>query len=320
MIMYHTQPLFKMKKHTINLPSNTPNSFYENTMNHFFVPLREPLLLDGHWEAGIKMISYTRSFTSISECVLYCLVISNDESVITDLGDRVIERVKLPEHCVGFSHAAICDFRDDESSLIRFNKNDNSEDPQTLVMNLDTKYETLVGFEHHPEISLKDGYLTLRPGMLSKMDKKKKVIVLPHIPDSRLRQQLGLTDNFFNETNCSVLKEISELREDETEISSTFRGTHPVMLENINYNLYVYCDFMRHSVVGNTCAPLLGVIEIPKTSFGDQVSRSFPSPVYYPVAKEEIREVEIEIRFDDGTPVNFDFGKCVITIELVEVE
>lgn len=313
-----------MKKITINLPSNTPYKFFENTMNHFIVPLREPLFLDGKWEAGIKMISYTRSFTSISECLLYCLLITDDADVITELenNQKIVQKMELPQDVEGFEFCVICDLHDENKSTPRFNKNDNSEDPATIVINLDNKYESLTGFEHHPELSLKDGYLSIRPGTLRKVKGKKdsKLIVLPHIPDQRLRQQLGLSDNFFNESNINVLNQVAHMKSDEVEISYSFRGTHPVMLENINYNLYVYCDMMRHSVVGNTSAPLLGVIEIPKVAFGDQVYRSFPSPVYFPIGKEEVRDVEIEIRFDDGSPVNFDFGKCVLTIELIQVE
>ena len=64
------------------------------------------------------------------------------------------------------------------------------------------------------------------------------------------------------------------------------------------------------------------ILRLPSTSgrccrnfFLDLVHRLYTMPQYFPVSRKEFNNVEIDIRDDDsGRPVQFEFGKVVVTL------
>ena len=51
--------------------------------------------------------------------------------------------------------------------------------------------------------------------------------------------------------------------------------------------LYVYCDIMEPSIVGNTFAKLLRLVEIPRKIYGEQVVVKYDNPIFMPVRKKD---------------------------------
>jgi len=80
------------------------------------------------------------------------------------------------------------------------------------------------------------------------------------------------------------------------------------------YHLYCYSDVVQPQIVGDAYAPpLLRTISV-KGTFGEVITQHFNPAYYLPVAKQHIENIKIEIKTDQNKPVDFTYGKCIVTL------
>ena len=79
-------------------------------------------------------------------------------------------------------------------------------------------------------------------------------------------------------------------------------------------SLYVYCDAADAIQVGDIKAPLLRVVDAAG-KFGDLIHRLYTTPRYVPVSKKEFNTLEIDMKYDIGRPVSFQFDNVVATLQ-----
>lgn len=89
------------------------------------------------------------------------------------------------------------------------------------------------------------------------------------------------------------------------------------MSNSLNY-LYIYCDVLEPQVIGTALAPLLQVVHV-EGKYTDLVSRIYTAPHYVPVLKKCFNTIEINIRDDQNTPVNFTFGKTIVKLHFRKI-
>ena len=77
--------------------------------------------------------------------------------------------------------------------------------------------------------------------------------------------------------------------------------------------LYLYCDIASLTAVGHAKAPLLRVCNTTG-KYGDVIRTIFTHPHYVPVARREIKSVQINMNTELGKPIPFTFGKSVVTL------
>ena len=88
------------------------------------------------------------------------------------------------------------------------------------------------------------------------------------------------------------------------------RSKNPSTLEYLS-SIYVYSNLARYQLIGNTEAPLLGIVPIQasegeiKTQKGDQQYYAFNPTYYIPLVKKEFDTIEIELKTDFNTPFPF---------------
>ena len=78
-------------------------------------------------------------------------------------------------------------------------------------------------------------------------------------------------------------------------------------------SLFVYCDILEHTVVGDTKAPLLRTISVTG-KHGNIVREIFDKSMYVPIQKKHFESIEIDIRTDFGEPVPFVNGKSTVIL------
>ena len=83
-------------------------------------------------------------------------------------------------------------------------------------------------------------------------------------------------------------------------------------------SLYVYCDLVRHRIVGDTSVPLLRIVPV-RGSHGSYITRAYENIQYLPVRGGEVQTIEIDIRDDTGKPVPFESGRVVVILHLRRV-
>jgi len=77
--------------------------------------------------------------------------------------------------------------------------------------------------------------------------------------------------------------------------------------------LYIYCDLLQFTHVGNIKAPLLRVVDSGGET-GDVVTRYYERPRYIPLQKKNFDSIQIVIRDDLGEKIQFENGKVLLTL------
>ena len=81
-----------------------------------------------------------------------------------------------------------------------------------------------------------------------------------------------------------------------------------------DYNyLFVYCNVVVDSIVGDVRAPLLRSINV-KGRYGECVREIFVKPLYIPVRRNRFDTIEISIKGETGRPVSFNSGRSCVTL------
>jgi hypothetical protein len=94
-----------------------------------------------------------------------------------------------------------------------------------------------------------------------------------------------------------------------------FEAFYPVEISAGYHTLYVYSNIVYPSYIGDTCAQLLRVVEVPKdASFGEQCVIRYENPQYRPLLLNEINNIEISIKDDNGELIPFKFGRAIVTL------
>jgi len=101
--------------------------------------------------------------------------------------------------------------------------------------------------------------------------------------------------------------------------STPYTASQVVNLSSVNIpTLYLYCDVLKHIVVGDIMAPLLRVVNMEGTK-GVAMHQIMNPPLYVPLHKKNFDTIEINIMTDTGKPVPFTDGKSVVVLEFKRV-
>lgn len=93
----------------------------------------------------------------------------------------------------------------------------------------------------------------------------------------------------------------------------TVRGELSCDLQTGIHAIYVYCDLLQYTNVGNIKAPLLRVVDSGGEA-GDVVTRYYERPRYVPIQKKCFETIQIVLRDDLGEKILFENGKVLLTL------
>lgn len=127
---------------------------------------------------------------------------------------------------------------------------------------------------------------------------------------------LNITDNL---ADLEVFESKCPSKPDKKSNVSRFilKGKDTMRLTTI-YNILIYCDLAKPSVVGDVDAPLLRAVAVEDGHWKYQ-STSPSQLQFIPVSKREIRTVSIYIFSDFGEIVAFTSGRTIVTLQLRRV-
>ncbi len=122
-----------------------------------------------------------------------------------------------------------------------------------------------------------------------------------------LRQKLGFSEEqSFNRLSFPV-----------NERYAIVKAPHMACLDPSLYNIYVYSNIVKNSVVGGVYAPLLRTITLDSTvgilSYQNMI---FDSPHYVPLVQNYVKHIEIKIADDQGKVIAFKSGKVIVKLHV----
>ena len=77
--------------------------------------------------------------------------------------------------------------------------------------------------------------------------------------------------------------------------------------------LFIYLDIIENQIVGNTMAPLLQIVPV-EGHYGDLIQKTFYSPHYLSVLNKKVSTIEVNIKNDINTHIDFNFGKIILKL------
>lgn len=269
----------------IVLPSNSSlEHFPNNTLGTYTTQLATPLDLPrGEWEVGLAEIQYTR----------YWYNVRDDFLLIGVRGDKQIA-VKAPLKTALYSTIDEL-IREMRMAIERVGQSEHIT--IGIISTNDTEDYHIAGADGTGSVNrsiVDEGkvYFDMRSSDLWSLDFS-----------DNLKHLLSMDDLCYDripDDTSFVFRAISCKRVD---------------LDRQYRNLYVYCDLVEATPVGDTLAPLLRIVHITGIS-KKHVSYTFDRIQYVPLAKRNTPTILIYIRRDDGLVVPFIDGRTVVTLDI----
>lgn len=131
------------------------------------------------------------------------------------------------------------------------------------------------------------------------------------------RIKISLFNRQYRLSMSEKLREMVDLEFD----SDTFRSMETSTEVDVNrgkHSIFVYCDLVRDSIVGDIRAPLLRSLVV-QGRYGDNVREVFNKPMYFPVKTNHFDTVGISIKSEDGSPVEFNSGLSSVVLHFRRV-
>jgi hypothetical protein len=82
--------------------------------------------------------------------------------------------------------------------------------------------------------------------------------------------------------------------------------------------MFVYCDIVQDSIVGDVKAPLLRTVTT-RGRYGESVREVFTKPIYVPLRTNQFQSLEIAIKSETGQPIAFNYGNSCVTLHFRRV-
>uniref|UniRef100_A0A1I8BFM7 Uncharacterized protein n=1 Tax=Meloidogyne hapla TaxID=6305 RepID=A0A1I8BFM7_MELHA len=133
----------------------------------------------------------------------------------------------------------------------------------------------------------------------------------PTISDDT-QNNIGLAASFNPEKNITILDFWSMGQVENVQFPSPCK--YGIDLKGGFTSFAVYSKGLTSSVImGNSVSSLLRIVAVENKS-GGVIERVYDHPMFIPVLPRELNEVEIELRWMNGSLVKFDHGTVIVTL------
>ena len=268
----------------ITLASNVANE--GNKISNFRTNLARIISFEEGWVVGLTEITYTKSWYNVLQSIPITL--------IDEIGN-VYKPTSKNIHEDFIIHAGYYDT------------------PQKLVSEINKillKFNQIIP----PKIEYNElnNCVTVKAGKIEQTIK-----VYPNLGEE-LENILGLKNrNLKNDIYSTNITSNEDFLFKDYEIfnNDVLKAYHPVEISAGYQTLYLYSDIVYPSLIGDTCAPILRLIEIPRRyKFGDTVHINYDRPHYRSLLLNEFETIEMSLYDDSGKLVPFKFGRLAMTL------
>jgi hypothetical protein len=285
---------------TSNVRLTNPDQM-DNSIGNYITHIAKKINLTDDWEVGLTEISYTKSWYNILEDENIAFIDSNGNihqakktlsagyyKNITELIDEINE---ILLNIIPALDAESRYFPLMQPPVLRYNEIRNAIEFTIGYLGEKVSEEKVI-----PSIYVIPYFSNFLSGILGFIDSQDRKLSWENFPPN-LSIQIN-TDERATERDI-VVEAFSEVQ-----LDAAIRA------------LYIYCSIIEPVLCGNSYAQLLRPVEIPNESiFGDQCVIKYQNPYYLPLLFNEIDVIEIDIRDDTNKPINFAFGRTIVTLQ-----
>ncbi len=281
----------------MTLPSNVGHDFLENTVANYTTKLASSIELKGQWEVGLVEMSYTLSWYNVPENLYFSVNYYDAHRLESD-------ELYLPKGRYDKITDIISKINNVLTKPIREN-----------IKPVPIRNPKLELDERTRKVTIKNG-----------IGKDNRMIFL-QLP-FELCQILGFDKKAMDKYNGNMLikysQEVSNLAANQranyahpthTDTEQTYIAERPFELSGGTHGLFVYCDIVKPSFVGDSYTQLLRLVQVPSgIKFGDQVLITYANTYYVPLLTPEFETIEVHIKDDVGDTIPFEFGRSIMVL------
>ena len=281
----------------MTLPSNVGHDFLENTVANYTTKLASSIELKGQWEVGLVEMSYTLSWYNVPENLYFSVNYYDAHRLESD-------ELYLPKG----RYDKITDIISKLNNVLTKPIRDN-------IKPVPVRNPKLELDERTRKVTIKNG-----------IGKDNRMIFL-QLP-FELCQILGFDKKAMDKYNGNMLikysQEVSNLPANQranyvhpmhTDTEQTYIAERPFELSGGTHGLFVYCDIVKPSFVGDSYTQLLRLVQVPSgIKFGDQVLITYANTYYVPLLTHEFETIEVHIKDDVGDTIPFEFGRSIMVL------
>ena len=246
-----------------------------NTVAHYFTKLSKDVSLDGDWEVGLSEIVFQRSWFNV-------------------LSPQVI-------------------------SIIHKNTTFESRNEQTVMIESAVPKNIVVEQGYYPSVKVLVDEINSEIDRMYKSDddlsKKRRPVFSYSTHTRKTSVRLTAKSSVYIPTLLGNIMGFTEstIVNIAAHGKRFFKGMNASDIDYGMHALYVYCDVLEHTPVGDTLAPLLRIVEVDG-EHGNTIHRNYDNPRYVPVQKRNFSSLEIDIRTNAGEAVPFERGPSVVIL------
>jgi tRNA U38,U39,U40 pseudouridine synthase TruA len=269
----------------ITLPSNV-KSFENNKISSYKTKLASKILLDGEWEVGVSSVKYTKSWFNVRKNCYMKLYESPPNDLDFTSAEKIIK---------GQTEVLNGNLYTVERFLVLEEGHYMNVDEMIDYINLKLK-------SNFKNKNVEFFYNRLNRHCTMQWSHKLNQKVFFSLDDT-LSDLLGFSrdfDQFVTHDTYSAKKSES--------------GTN---LTGGLHSMFIYTDIIEPSFVGDKIAPLIQTVGInSSSSFGDDYEVTYDNIHYHRLLTNEFETIEINIRDEVSSFIEFQFGRVIITFHL----
>ena len=267
------------------LPSNvaSPQYFPNNSISNYTTKLPQRISLTGDWEVGLAEISYTYSWFNVPKSAPFHLM------YLDIYGELKEVKGLLPKGQYSTVDNLVKELNKRIRDLIRDKELEFESPPKVEVLGHiahifcgKDKFTRGVFLYFGDELS----------GMLC-FDSRK-------IRNKVLRYSIEAKDK----PTFKIPEEVRVI--DGNHVPDLLRGVH---------SLFLYCDAIKPTYIGDSYSQVLRVVEIPSNAMlGHQINLKYAVPYYIPLNCTDFEKIELHLKDSTGENIQFQYGRVIATL------
>jgi len=319
-----------MSSFYLTLPSNSSMSYYpENTLANYITKLPQAFDLKGDWEVGLYEIQFPITWYNNyeEEAKLFLLSLNDGDTdfvdvsppyghyehpqlLVSQMNDVLLLKGKQPDSRLNY---------DDTSKVVTVSPVGASAAKEIAAPVVRFSFQPIskkISVEFKPK-SKAYSSVTLRmsKGLAELLGFEWQSVEEAAKTTDAINSDVSLDDHQKSMAKRAA-RRFTESTKDMVELTPgkpLYTAERVCDLQRGFYSLFVYCDLVEPTVLGDTKVPLLRTVNISGKE-NLTVGRVYQNVQYIPVHRKQFDTIELDIRDDTGRKVPFERGKVVITL------
>ena len=171
---------------------------------------------------------------------------------------------------------------------------------------------------HWSRVEITAGYYASVKEIIEKLNEKEEGKIIPITYSfEKVSQKTSIKKSeriYINWKNSDIAKCLGFNPDSYILKKERYTSPNLASTKSMYKNVYVYSDIIKNQSVGNVKAPLLRIVPV-EGSYGEICCVRYEKPHYFPLSRNHIGTIHVDLRDDKGELISFESGsQTVLTL------